>query len=938
MPRSFRFFLFLPGALAVLGWVALLCWLVPAKSSVHQTQIKSTGKLVGRVYNVASGEPLTKAGVEIAGKDGTIYTGLGGEFSIHLDAGNYAVRIFHDGFLEQTVSNVEIVAGSTRELNAVLSPVGYGETITINAQSGSDVVGLLEERKAATAISDTISATEIKNDTASNAAGVLQRAPGISIVDRFVFVRGLGERYSNTSLNDALLPTTEPDRKVVPMDLIPASLLESVKIFKTFTPDQPGEFSGGLVRLETVDLPRARTLSFSFSTGSNSATHRKDFLTYPAGGARDFFGLGRARRALPDGIPQNERLLRGNQFLPGGFTPTQLETIGESFENVWSPAVADARPDLGWTVAGGNTFGKFGLVGALSFKNESQSLDEIRNFFQIAEAGRIRPSNTYDYTSSTRTARMGATFNTAYQVDQNHRILFKNFLTNQASDETRIFQGFNEDRGTDLRNTRLRYIEERIYTGQFSGNHLIKTLGDSILNWRLTYSRATLDEPDLRETLYEFSPASDDFIYFNQTQSLFRLFNAMRENVREPAADWAKYWFFKGFSLNTKAGFSYTNRDRVFDSRRFRFVPRSTAGIDLSQSPEALLTPANIGQDSGFEIREETRTTDHYDALHDIKAGYLMADLVLKRWRFVGGARVEQSEQRVQTFEPFRADIVPVLANLKNTDILPSLGLVYALKNGSMNLRLGYSKTLARPQFRELSPFEFTDVTGGRSAVGNPDIMPTSISNYDVRWEWFVAPAELLAVSVFHKDLRDPIEIVVQAQTTLLTSFRNADRARNTGLEIEFRKNLGALTSYFSNLSINTNYTFVRSRVDIGEQNRSILTNLKRPLVGQAENVLNLALSYEVPRFAFNTRALFNFTGSRISDVGALGLPDIIEHSYPHFDLLFAKRFGTEKRWRAEATIENVLNRQVDYRLDNQPFRVYRSGRTFSFGVSYTVY
>lgn len=920
---------------------ALASGFAPATGLARQGAQTKTGKLEGIIYNIQSGDPLVKAGIEITGQNRAAESGVGGAYSISLDPGAYTVRFFREGFIEQSIANVVIIAGQTVELNAVLSPVGYGESVTVTAQSSNDAAAMIEDRKSATTISDSISAVEIAKDTASNAAGVLQRAPGVSIVDRFVYVRGLGERYSNTSLNDALLPTTEPDRKVVPMDLIPSNLLQSVKILKTFTPDQPGEFSGGLVRLETIDLPKATSLNVSFSMGFNSATQGKDFLNYPGGGASDFFGFGKSKRKLPSIIPTGERVLPGNPFLPGGFTPQQLEAFGESFENTWNPRATSARPELGWSISGGRSFGKFGLVGAISSKNERQSLDEVRNFFQVAgvEGNRIiRPSNTYDYNSSATTARLGGTFNTAYEITQNHKLYFKNFLTNQASDETRIFQGFNEDRGTDLRNTRLRYIEERIYTGQLSGNHLITWLGNSILTWRYTYSRATLDEPDLRESLYEFSPAAKEFIYLPQTQSLFRLFNEMRENVREPAADWAKYWFFGGTSLNTKAGFSYINRDRVFDSRRFRFIPRSLGGLDTRQSPEELLVPGNIGPGRAFELREETRTTDHYDALHNIKAAYLMGDWTLNRWRFIGGARVEKSEQRVITFEPFRAEVIPVLADLEDTDVLPSFGAAYALKNGSMSLRAGYSKTVARPQFRELSPFEFTDVTGGRSAVGNPDIKRTLITNYDVRWEWFFAPTELVAFSVFHKDLEDPIEVVVEAQTQLRTSFRNADKARNTGVEIETRKNLGALWSGFQNLSTNLNYTYVRSRVIIGEQDRSLITNTERALVGQAGNIFNLALNYEIPRYNVEARALFNYTGDRISDVGALGLPDIIEHAYPHLDLLLARRFGGENKWRAEFTIENLLDRQIDYRLDNQAFRVYRTGRTFSFGVSYTIF
>ncbi|HEX5732578.1 MAG TPA: outer membrane beta-barrel protein [Blastocatellia bacterium] len=924
-------------------FVAVICMLaassiIPATGLARQTAQAKAGKIEGAVYNVASGEPLLKARVEVVGKTVSAETGVDGAYSISIEPGTYAVRFVRDGFIEQTIDDVTVQPGALKELNAVLSPVGHGESVMVTASNSDQVAAMIEDRKSATTVQDTISAREISKDTASSAAGVVQRAPGVSVVNDFVYVRGLGERYSNTSLNDALLPTTEPDRKVVPMDLIPANLLQNIRILKTFTPDQPGEFSGGLVSLETIEFPKATSLSVSFSMGFNTVTHGENFLGYQGGGTRDFFGFGRSARKRPATIPDDRRVAPITIINPEGFTPEQLEAIGESFENIWDPRDDSARPDVGWSISGGRSFGKFGMVGALSFKNELQSLDEVRNFYQIVDVGVIRPGNQYEYTSSQMAARLGGAVNLSYQLTPNNRFYFKNFLTNQATDEARIFEGFNEDRGTDFFNTRLRYIEERIYTGQVSGNHVVDWLRDSIFTWRYTYSRATLDEPDLRESLYEFNPSAGDFTYLNQTQSLFRMFNDMRENVREPAFDLAKFWFFSSVSLNTKLGASYINRDRVFDSRRFRFTPRGLAGLDLTRRPEQLVIPENIEGDRGFEIREETRPTDHYDALQNIVAGYLMGDITLKKWRLIGGARVETSEQRVTTFEPFNPISAPVLAELKDTDILPSLGIAYAIMNGSMNLRFGFSRTVARPQFRELAPFEFTDVTGGRATVGNPELVRTLITNYDLRWEWFFAPTQLIAVSAFHKDLKDPIENVVEATAALRTTFRNVNKARNTGVEVETRKNLGDFWDRFQGLSLNANYTYVRSRVDIGEENRLVLTNIERPLVGQAGNIVNLILDYEIPRFDAEARALYNFTGDRISDVGAFGLPDIIEHSYPHLDLLFAKRFGGERKWRAEFTAENVLNRRVDFRQADQAFRVYRPGRRFSFGVSYTIF
>lgn len=898
------------------------------------------GTLIGFIGDARSGDLIRGASVEIVGTGKVVKTGPDGDFSVELPAGTYSVRFTFDGFTSQTREAIEVVAGDTVQIDAVLSPVGYGEEVTIVAGAGGDIVAQLEDRKTATTISDAVSKAEMAADTSSSASGVLQRVTGVTVQDDFVYVRGLGERYSNTVINDALVPTPQPDRKVVPMDLIPTNLLQGVKILKTFTPDQPGEFAGGLVRLETVELPKAASLNVGYSLGFNSQTQFGDlpYLSYP-GDDQDFIGFGLSRRALPAIIPTSERALRGNIFVPGGFTPDELQAFGRSFENVWSPSAQGTRPDFSGTISGGNTFGKLGVVGAIGLKNEQRSQRERRIFYQIDSGGELTEQANYDYNVSNETSRLGATANFAYQLSTNHKLFFKNLYSNQSVDEARVFEGLNGDRGNVLRNQRLRYVNERILTSQVSGNSLFSALGNTILDWRFTYSRARLDEPDLRESLYEQSPITGEFTYLDQNQSLFRLFNTMRENLREPAFDVSRFWFLSKVTFSLKAGATYSNRDRFFESRRFRFTPRSLFGIDLTQTPEELLSTENIDPDRGFEIREETRNTDTFVARQDVTAGYLMGDVTIGKWRFIGGARVERSIQQVRTFEPFKASTPSVNANLDNTDWLPSIGAVYSL-TPTQNIRAGYSRTLSRPQFRELSPFEFTDVTGGRSSVGNPDLLRTLITNYDVRYEWYLTPNEIFSVSYFYKGLDDPIEQVVEPGATIRTSFRNADRATNQGLEFEFRKNLGFVWNRLENASVSVNYTYVNSNVEIGQQDLSIVTSLVRPLVGQSAHVFNSNIVYEVPKWNFDARVFFNYTGERITDVGSLGLPDILEHGFPALDMRFSKRFGggDVKRWSVDFEMQNLLNRQHDERQGNLPFRVFRSGRDFQVGVSYTIF
>ncbi|MGI8783444.1 MAG: TonB-dependent receptor domain-containing protein [Acidobacteriota bacterium] len=278
------------------------------------------------------------------------------------------------------------------------------------------------------------------------------------------------------------------------------------------------------------------------------------------------------------------------------------------------------------------------------------------------------------------------------------------------------------------------------------------------------------------------------------------------------------------------------------------------------------------------------------------------------------------------TFDLFNVNVTPVVSRLGNTDFLPSLSAIYKI-NGSMNLRGAYSRTLNRPEFRELAPFDFTDVVGGRSIIGTPDLVRARIQNYDARWEWFVSAAELVAVSYFFKSFKDPIERVVEPTAALRTSFRNAQGARNQGVEMEVRKHLGR------GFLIASNYTFVDSEIELRPEALNVATSKKRPLAGQSRHLFNGIVEYRHSGSGPLTRLLFNYIGSRIADVGAFGLPDILEDGYPQLDFLVNVPLG-ESGWALKFSAENLLDREKRFSQGGLPHRVFRDGRTFKAGLA----
>jgi outer membrane receptor protein involved in Fe transport len=930
---------------AIWAFTALVClFILPihclsqVKSVTPTQKREKPGKIAGLVINLSTGEPLPKAGIEVVSTGQIVYTDTDGNFTLELQAGTYELRAFHTDFIE-TRKEITVSPADVLPVDIVLSQQGSGDVVEVKAGPVSDQVALLEERKAGNTISELVGRSEISKDTSSDAAGILQRVPGLSVAgNKFVFVRGLGDRYSNTVLNDALMPTPQPDRRVVPLDQVPSSLVQSFKVLKTFTPDQPGEFAGGLVKIETIEFPNGSSFKISSSFSGNTETTFQDYLSYP-GSRFDFLGFGLGRRGIPSVIP-DQRVRRGSQLI-SGFSTEDLQRFGRSFENVWEPRKKRGPLNQGYNAAASTQLGKLGIVGTLTYGYSAQRLDEKQNYYRVASdsSGKrvIIPQNIYDYRVDSNNVRLGAILTASYKINSNNKLLLKNFFSNDAVDDVRIAQGRFDDRGTDIFDQRIRYQLTRTSTNQVAGDHILSKLGNSILTWRFTYSRATLDDPDLRQSRYELDPTLGRLVYFETAQTGLRQFSEMRENIREPAADLSKFFFTGSSTINIKIGFSNSNRDRKFNSRRLRFLPRGFDGVDRSASPEHLYSAEYITPDR-FEIFEDTRPTDFYVASQDITAGYAMGDLTMKKWRFIGGVRFERSRQDVRTFDPFSIDAKPIVASLDNRDPLPAAGVVYNLTS-EVNIRAGYSKTVSRPQFRELSPFQFTEIVGGRETQGNPDLKRARIHNFDLRTEWYQKTGGLLAVSFFYKNLIDPIETVVEATTALRTSFRNVESAANRGLELEFRENIGRFTSRLSNLSLVANYTFVDSKIKIGKQDLSILTSLERPLSGQSRHLINLAIDYEITRWKADLRALFNYTGSRISDVGSVGIPDTIEKGYPALDLQFTKRLGVDgEKWELKLSGENLLNHPVRFTVDNKPFEVYRRGRTFSFGLSYTFF
>ena len=714
-------------------------------------------------------------------------------------------------------------------------------------------------------------------------------------------------------------------------------------------------------------------MSLSLSTGFNTQATGTDGLTYP-GGSLDFLGFDDGSRNLPeiiekeaDEIPIRER----GRFTTTGFTNEDIQKFGRAFSNVWSPERHTAPVNQGYKFSLGNSttiLGKqFGYLGVISYGNSHSYSTQIRRDFRIGLNETLSPVTDYVVEQSEHEVDWGSVISASLRFSPDHLLSLRTLTTHTAEDQTRTWAGFNADRNTDMKSGRLRFVERELFSGQLAGTHGFnfgepefnnaameenpKSIEEDVaedaemgveqtdqpdlsMEWRLTYSRAARDEPDTRETIYE-DDGNGNYIFRDSSQSGSRFFFDLEDDDHNARSDWKIPVRQTGFF---KFGGLVRDRSRAFDVRRFRFHPSDNvdAAVDLSSPPETLFQTDNIVP-RVFELRESTRPSDNYIADHNVYSGYLMLDIPLSRkWQVMTGLRWEYSNQVLTAFDPFSTLVLDKnKANLETSDGLPGLNITYRLTE-RMNFRLAASRTVTRPDLRELAPFEFTDFVGGRTILRNTDLERTLIDNYDFRWEVFpdTTGGGVVAVSAFYKRFHKPIEQIIEPQAEVRITYANAEGAHNYGLELKARQNLGVLLPKLGVFSINTNAAFIASRVEL-PKDIGIQTSSEHPLQGQCPYIVNVSIGYEEPNWGISSSVAYNIYGRRLSDVGNHGAPDVYEQPRGELDMSFSRTVADAYKFSFSA--KNLLDRPVEFKQGGATSVSYKIGRSFSFGISYNL-
>ncbi len=870
-------------------------------------------------------------------------TDFDGKFNIKVTPGAYTLVVSFVGYKSQEIK-VDVTESNTIELPIQL--VSNTEMIDefvveakINRESKS--VDILTTKQA-TGLESNMGSQKIQEVGASNASDATKKIVGLSVVGSgYVFVRGMGDRYNSAYLNGLPIASPDPDKKVIPLNIFPSSVIQSLSVKKSFTADLEGDFSGGAIDIRTKDYPEEKTFKVSLGTGFNSQTLFRDVVSYK-GGNMDYLGFDNAR-VIPESIKNN---------------PSYRSTEGDKvlFPSNFNPMVKKAMPNSSFSFYGGNfkEFKNKSKLGYMVSINHGQSNSYEYGKYKLINK-QAETKIDYDVSSFTQSTNSSVLGNLFYQFNSDHQLSYNLLFVNLSSDETRETHGFHFDYATEVYSRRYTYRQNSLLVNQITGNHNFLKADKLRVNWNVSFNNAFSKEPDRRQLVYLYNDRKDTDSYIVNARDRIdnhRFFSDLNEKQLNAKVE-AKYILqYSGENIEDGEKLSFTaggfmkNKSREFDYKQYVYDLgninlNNPNGVDV-YNPDAYINPQthDVGD---FVISEALNPASAYTADQNVMAGYGFMDWnATSKFNITAGVRAENSLQTIMYRDQTQPDFIRknIIAEL---DVLPSLILKYALNDTNI-IRASFSKTISRPGFKEIAPFEYIAVFAGAKTIGNPTLQNGENYNVDVRYERYPRFAEFMAIGAFYKNLVNPIEKTMEVTASgQLQSFRNADRAMLAGLEFEITKGLGFITkdtSIFTNLFLGMNASVMKSQVSFDNTLNVAQTNSERSLQGASPYLVNVDLSY-AKRWKEELKTTFtlsyNVFGKRIYNVGIQGLGDVYE--MPVNALNFIARIEAGK-FNYGLKVMNLLNPSIKYQQEanDRQFVVNetRRGVFTSFTVGYT--
>lgn len=914
------------------------------------------GTIRGKVIDGETGESLIGATIVLSGTTNGTISDFDGNYTLaNIPAGMQSITVSYVSYETVELKDIEVTPGEVSiadvSLGAASLEIEEVKVVARMTQRTEAAVQVLQMKSAN--LMDGISTQQISRLGDSDAASALKRVTGVSVQDgKYVYVRGLSDRYMKVTLNGAEIPGLDPNFNTVQMDLFPSNVVENIIVLKTYSPDQPS-FSGGLVDIQTRTFPEKFSLNFSASTGFNTNTHFNDnYLSYQ-GGEKDFIGI-------DDGFRDAPSIVTGIN-LPAGISSNaeELYAYSSAFNKIWDPEKSRAMLDQSYSFSmGGQTklFGKdLGLLTALSYMSESGYYEKgALDDYEALSATTVAANNIVIEDKGSRNVIWSGLFSANLRLNGNNRISM-NYLRNQNGEKiSRSMIGVTS--GSDnfqKEQTSLEFLERSLSSAQIRGKHIIPALNNAGIEWMSSYTHSTQDTPDLRFFIAEVNEI-DGVKYYDvrSNRKPERRYRQMWESNWNSRIDVTLPFTFSNSRLKVKFGAAHLDKYRNSDENRFTLNVRGT--VDFNGLPSDFVADENLlgyeGSRRGVYYGNDLPTNRQYSfkANDEVIAAYLMGDYTLfDKLRISGGVRAEYGTMfivnKVDTIQGDNPNLFGI-GESEDLDFLPSFNLTYTLRE-RMNLRLGYSHTLGRPSFRERAPYEFYEYTEGISILGNEDLERVLTDNVDLRWEYFFKPGEMASASLFYKKIYSPIERY-KAQTGVeLSTYRNGNDADLYGLELEFRKNMDFM-EFTKNFALGLNLTLVKSTTAVDSTRlrlaRAIVPDFDdtRPLFSQAPYIINSYLTYSNDDLGLEANFAFNVEGSKIIIISKKHTPDVYQRPMPMLNFNVSK--SVFHSWELSFSVDNILDSEFRQTMileneDEYPFRQHSVGRKFSFGIAYTL-
>jgi len=902
----------------------------------------------GRIVDKKMKEPLTGATVIIeSSKKGTT-ADIDGNYKFKdLAPGKYTLLVSYVSYNNQRIQNVVVEAGKITTLNIEMDDAALQlKSVEVVSRRRTDTeLSMIKSVRAAVQVVSGVSSQQIGKTLDRDASEVVKRVPGVTIQDnRFIVVRGLNQRYNNVWLNNAATPSSETDVKAFSFDAIPSNMIDNLMIYKTGSPELPGEATGGFIKISTKNIPDENFLNVEYGLGYNEQTTFKD--TYRLNGSPlDFLGLGASARSLPTDFPAN--LALSSIVNPNAYAL--------KLSNNWIAQKHTALPNQKLSIAFGRKWllgngAKLGTITSLTYNNSSSTRRNMQNYmYEKFDETTEAPVYMYKYHADVYSteSRVGLMHNWAYETKKGTRIEFKNILNQIGVDKTANTSGLNTNRQGNFRYFSNQYSSRTTYSGQLSGLHKLNEKTAAKLDWNAGFAYANRIEPNRQNwSMKEVADGVYQFVLptVSSINELGRLYLTNHEYVSTAAVNYEQKLMLGTLASTLKSGGYFEYKTRNYAERSICYKATNSGLYSDEEinalSFETLFTEPYLGQGKVITLEEKTDVANSYKAKNALGAGYLALNLPVGKFNFYGGVRGEYNRLKLDGYYDVNK---PVNKDTTSISMLPSLNASYNLTEKSL-VRVAYAQTINRPEFREVSPLIYYDFTEKTSVRGNPNLKDCSIQNVDIRFEHYPTPNETFSVAAFYKHFSNPIEMVSNGSASSFT-FENALGATNYGLELEVKKSLETWLG-LKNFTLALNGSYIYSEVQFA----NALTQRSRPLQGQSPYVINTSLFYQNDKIGLSSALMYNVMGKRIVvaaqiNQGRADIPDMYEMPRHVIDFTLNKKLGKKlefkfgikdllaQNFRTQQTYEYVKDGvSKSTTLTNKS---YNPGRTWSVGASY---